>query len=103
LEDTVNKPAFRGAPHSAEIPYALGNLDLIKVYQWTADDFKVSATMQAYFANFIKTGNPNGPGLPTWYGLQSSIPKVMVLDVNAHSEPEKNARRYAVLDQLFYP
>ena len=47
-----------------EIEYALGNLDSNKVYAWTGDDRKVSATMQEYFANFIKTGDPNGPGLP---------------------------------------
>ena len=37
-----------------------------KVYAWTPDDYKVSEVMQGYFANFVKTGDPNGPGLPTW-------------------------------------
>jgi para-nitrobenzyl esterase len=90
-----------GAAHASEIEYALGNLSSNKTYKWTADDFKVSETMQNYFANFIKTGNPNGDGLPTWYGLQSSIPKVMVIDVNSHSEGEKNAKRYVLLDTFF--
>ena len=54
------------AAHSAEIEYALGNLDSNKVYAWTAADRAVSAQMQAYFANFIKTGNPNGAGLAAW-------------------------------------
>lgn len=56
----------RGAVHSAEIEYALGNLSIQPAYHWQADDHKVSALMQEYFANFIKTGNPNGDGLPTW-------------------------------------
>jgi para-nitrobenzyl esterase len=55
-----------GAVHSGEIEYALGNLSSNKVYAWTAHDYKVSRIMQGYFARFIKTGNPNGPGLPTW-------------------------------------
>ena len=56
----------RGASHSAEIQYAMGNLDLDKRYSWEPADYEVSKVMQAYFVNFIKTGNPNGPGLPEW-------------------------------------
>src|SRR5580658_1015435 len=56
----------RGASHSAEIQYAMGNLDLDKRYTWEPADFEVSKTMQAYFVNFIKTFNPNGSGLPNW-------------------------------------
>ncbi|WP_414075758.1 carboxylesterase family protein, partial [Staphylococcus aureus] len=55
-----------GAVHSGEIEYALGNLDGNKVYAWTATDRRVSATMEGYWANFIKTGDPNGAGLPHW-------------------------------------
>jgi para-nitrobenzyl esterase len=58
--------APRGAAHSAEIQYAMGNLDLDKRYAWEPADYEVSKTMQAYFVNFIKTGNPDGPGLPPW-------------------------------------
>ncbi len=36
-----------------------------------------------------------------WYGLQSSAPKVMILNENAHSEAEKNAKRYVLLDTFF--
>ncbi|MDP4209316.1 MAG: carboxylesterase family protein [Bacteroidota bacterium] len=90
-----------GAVHASEIEYALGNLSTNKFYAWTPDDYKVSETMEAYFANFIKTGNPNGPGLSTWYGLQSSIPKVMIIDVNSQSQPEKNLKRYQLLDSFF--
>jgi para-nitrobenzyl esterase len=36
------------------------------VYDWQPEDFKVSEIMQAFFANFIKTGNPNGLGVPHW-------------------------------------
>src|SRR3712207_8269092 len=27
---------------------------------------RVSETMQGYFANFVRTGDPNGAGLPSW-------------------------------------
>jgi len=90
-----------GAAHASEIGYALGNLRYDKVYAWTPDDYKVSETMENYFANFIKTGDPNGEGLPKWYGLQASKAKIMVIDVDSHSEPEKNSRRYVFMDSFF--
>jgi para-nitrobenzyl esterase len=59
-----------GAVHSAEIEYALGNLAGNRTYAWTSDDFRVSRTMQNYFANFIKHANPNGPGLAPWSSVR---------------------------------
>jgi para-nitrobenzyl esterase len=55
-----------GAVHSAEIEYALGNLSLNDIYQWTELDYQVSDMMQSYFVNFIKTGKPDGENLIKW-------------------------------------
>ncbi len=93
-------PPARGAVHSAEIEYALGNLATNKVYAWTPDDYKVSEVMQAYFANFIKTGNPNGTGLPAWPAVGAgSDAQVMRLDVESRADTEKHRARYLFLDQ----
>jgi len=89
----------QGAKHSWEIEYALGNLATNKVYAWNADDYKISDIMNTYFANFIKTGNPNGSGLPEWGDLQNSH-KTMWIDVNTRPEPFKNTERYQVLKSL---
>jgi len=62
-------PAASGAHHAVEIEYVLGNLDGNPVYAWTEADRAVSRQAQAYFANFIKTGNPNGAGLAQWPAL----------------------------------
>jgi para-nitrobenzyl esterase len=92
-------PPARGAVHSAEIEYAMGNLRLNNVYAWTPDDFKVSELMQSYFANFIKTGNPNTKGLPEWPAMsKTATPSFMRLDVNASAEPERNGDRYVFLE-----
>jgi para-nitrobenzyl esterase len=93
-------PRPLGAPHASEIPYAMGNLPLIKDMDWTPDDYKTSEAMQSYFASFVKTGNPNTTGLPTWYGWQSSIPKVMYLGPQPYSAPAKHDNRYVLMDGL---
>jgi len=80
----------------------MGNLDLDDRYAWDADDRKVSETMQSYFANFIKTGNPNGPGLPEWpaYDAKAGYLRERI-GVETKSEPEPDRERYQVLDAVF--
>ncbi|MEK7833679.1 MAG: carboxylesterase family protein, partial [Acidobacteriota bacterium] len=92
------RPPARGAVHSAEIEYAMGNLDGNKVYAWTPDDYKVSKVMQEYFANFIKTGNPNGKGLPNWPTFSAN--QRLIIDVNTRAEADKVRARYEFMDQL---
>ena len=96
-------PPARGAVHSAEIEYALGNLTKNDVYEWTADDHKVSQIMQDYFANFIKKKDPNGSGLPKWPALSSkgddSAPQVMRIDVKTQAEADKFRARYLFQDE----
>ncbi|MFY0686403.1 MAG: carboxylesterase family protein [Cyclobacteriaceae bacterium] len=96
-------PPAIGAPHACEIEYCMGNLHLIKDFAWTADDYKVSATMQDFFANFIKTGDPNGENLPEWPAAEPSdkTPMIMVIDVESKAvEAEKDAR-YEFLDKIY--
>lgn len=93
-------PPATGAVHSAEIEYALGNLATNEVYAWTDEDFRVSEVMQGYFANFIKTGDPNGPDLPPWAAADGEQPMVMVLDAEPRAEPARHRARYLLLDEL---
>jgi len=91
-----------GASHSAEIEYAMGNLPLNAVFAWTPEDYVVSTTMMTYFANFVKTGDPNGGGLPAWpMGKPDAKGTVMRmrLDVQSAAEPEPRAR-YLFLQSL---
>jgi para-nitrobenzyl esterase len=94
-------PAPRGASHSAEIQYCMGNLDLDKRYTWEPTDYKVSELMMAYFVNFIKTGNPNGAGLLEWpaYKADTNFQR-MRLDVNPRVEAEPHRDRFLALDAL---
>jgi para-nitrobenzyl esterase len=92
----------RGAAHSAEIEYAMGNLATNEVYAWTPDDFKVSETLQGYFANFVKTGDPNGPALPRWPAANKGDEiQVLHVDVVTAAKPDTLRPRYLLLDQVY--
>ena len=92
-----------GAPHACEIEYCMGNLHLVKDYAWTDEDFKVSETMLSYFANFIKTGNPNDGKLPEWTAAKAgdTNPPVMVLNTESKTVNAKNDARYEFLDKAY--
>ena len=100
-EFSVGASPAKGAVHSAEIEYAMGNLSTNKVFAWSADDYTVSHTLQGYFANFIKTGNPTGNGLPQWpaANLTKGTP-VMHINVQSKAEPERHPERYLVMQAL---
>jgi para-nitrobenzyl esterase len=67
-EGNGNNPrAPVGAVHFSEVIYVFNNLRM-KDYPWTDLDRKVADTLAAYWTNFAKTGNPNGPGLTNWPG-----------------------------------
>ena len=100
-EPVAKAPLPKGAVHSAEIEYAMGNLGYNKVYAWTPEDHKVSATMQEYFANFIKTHNPNGKGLPEWLPVKpEGDAHYMYIDVDSKLETDKHKGRYMLLDAM---
>ena len=106
LKKENNQPKMAeliGAPHACEIEYCMGNLGLIKEYAWTADDYKVSETMLNFFANFIKTGNPNGAGLPEWPAAAPNDPTPHVMNINVESKVVKadNDGRYLFHDRFY--
>ncbi|HUH20019.1 carboxylesterase/lipase family protein [Albibacterium sp.] len=99
---TQQTPVSEGAPHAFEIEYAMGNLDTNPVYAWTSDDYKVSKTMFKYFANFIKTGNPNGPDLPQWSPTTNTDNAPFInIDVITKQELATDRARYLFLDGIY--
>ena len=64
-----------GAFHTSDLVFDFDNLALAPNRAITPTDRKVAAIASGYWVNFIKTGDPNGPGLPRWpaYGADRRI------------------------------
>ena len=74
----ADKPGFPnyGAFHTSEVPFALHTLQLWK-RPWREVDLQIEETMNNYWVNFVKTGNPNGEGMPEWKAYEKSSGMVM--------------------------
>ncbi|MCJ7468285.1 MAG: carboxylesterase family protein, partial [Maribacter sp.] len=92
-----------GASHASEIEYCMGNLSLADEYAWTTEDYKVSQVMQDFFANFVKTGNPNGDALPPWEAAQPKdvAPPVMAINIESKELKAEGDARYLFLDKAY--
>jgi para-nitrobenzyl esterase len=102
VTDRSGQPLPWGAVHSAEIEYALSNLDANPLYAWTDADRRVSATMSSYFANFIRSGNPDGGNLPSWpkASLQADKIRRQAIDVTSESVSFTEQERYEAVEPL---
>jgi para-nitrobenzyl esterase len=103
VEGGPKMPEAIGAPHACEIEYAMGNLPLVDVFEWTSDDYKVSKTFMSFFANFIKTGNPNGESLPEWSTMKGNDENPPVMDINTESKMFRatDSPRYQFHDRFY--
>jgi para-nitrobenzyl esterase len=67
-----------GAFHTGEVPYAYDNLKFVN-RPWQLADHELAKVMSAYWVNFIKSGNPNGKGLPQWPEYTAKEKQIMIL------------------------
>ena len=102
----AQQPAIApGAVHSADIEYAMGTLDTNEFYEWQDEDYAISKLFLSYYANFCKTGNPNGEGLPKWTAITKDnleAAPVMIIDVESKevASPEKE-KAYRTLEKFY--
>ena len=86
------------ANHGGEMPFAYGNL-FRHAWLYNESDTVLSETMQAYWLNFIKTGDPNGEGLPLWETFNSDPGRLMELGENVGMISDPYLGIYAVIDK----
>jgi para-nitrobenzyl esterase len=75
-----------GAFHTGEVPYAYDNLKFVD-RPWEAADNQLAAVMSSYFVNFIKSGDPNGNGLPQWPAYTTTDKQVILLGDKQEAKP----------------
>ena len=91
------------ATHSSDIEYAMGNLKTNVFYEWTEEDYAISRIFLSYYANFCKTGNPNGEGLPVWTAMNGQdIAPVMQIDVETKEVADETLENaYRTLEKFY--
>ncbi len=75
-----------GAFHTGEVCYVLDNLKFLNNRPFGKTDHDLAAMASDYWVNFIKTGNPNGRGLPAWPKYTSNTNLVKVFDAESKTE-----------------
>src|SRR5262245_661218 len=81
-----------GAFHTSEVPYCFGNLNLLN-RPWEPVDRQLSATVMAYWVNFVTKGDPNGKGLPHWPAFDAGNRITMELSEKAGPRPIADSTR----------
>jgi para-nitrobenzyl esterase len=82
--------------HSDDIEYVFGTLDTRPGAVWRPEDRKLSEEMMDYWTNFVKTGDPNGPGLPQWPRFDKTG-ELIHLDATITTGPDTVRPRYEFL------
>lgn len=55
-----------GAEHASDVAYAFDTLDVPLAGKVTSEDRAAAEMVNSYWLNFVRNGDPNGPGLAEW-------------------------------------
>jgi para-nitrobenzyl esterase len=94
-----------GAGHGSEISFVFNTLNA----RWgapvepTQEEKELAKIMNTYWANFAKTGNPNGTGLPVWTLYNTQKEEILQVDLDGKpiSKPDPRKARLNVIEKAF--
>lgn len=89
-----------GATHGAETPFVFdtGKWFTLKL---APEDEKLAQQMSAYWVNFVKTGDPNGAGLPDWPSYHANGDVLMDFSENGPvAKPDPWKQRLDLTEKL---
>jgi carboxylesterase type B len=110
--DDAGMRVFRGIPYAAPPVGALrwrepqpvtpwGGVRDAREFgdRWDPTDVQIAHVMSTYYANFARTGDPNGPGLPAWPAYSAATPQQrMVFDANGAAAAPASLARVQLID-----
>jgi para-nitrobenzyl esterase len=96
-----NRARGWGAPHGVELPYLFGRI-APDDGRFDPTDRTLSESLLAYWTQFVKTGNPNRPGLVRWepYGPGESY---LIFGDTISSGRQPRTATMKFLERLFRP
>lgn len=94
-----------GAGHGSEVSFVFNTLNA----RWgnqgeaTPEEKELARIMNSYWANFAKTGNPNGKGVPVWplYDTKKEEILDVELDGKVVAKPDPRKARFNVIEKAF--
>ncbi len=93
-----------GAGHGSEVAYVFNNLNTRRgATEPTSEEEKLAEMMNTYWANFAKTGDPNGPGLPEWPEYNPQNEKILEIQADGKpvGKPDPRKERLDVIKKAF--
>ncbi len=90
-----------GPSHFAELWYVFDHLDQQSAWSWSAGDRRLAGEMAGYWTNFVKTGDPNGAGLPPWPRFDPEHDSVMRLDDPVRVTATPNLDKLQTFDAVY--
>ncbi len=94
-----------GAGHGSEVSFVFNTLHA----RWgapaeaTPEEKELARIMNTYWANFAKTGNPNGKGLPVWPLYNTEKEEIIDIGLSGKpvAKPDPRKARFNVIEKAF--